>query len=120
MNHSLYWKQNRIKHGLPSFENSFQISAHRFDEKRHDKNKESSLKCIRAHVRFFGRNTDATSKRAASLSPVDSQKPERSCCYSLRCFRLFKAFFSKTISTVSSVTKSTRVSKRSKKSSIGD
>jgi hypothetical protein len=63
VNPSLYRKKDRIEKGLPSFENALQVRTYRFDEKRHDNNKEPSLNGICAHVTFCESNTDATRER---------------------------------------------------------
>jgi hypothetical protein len=57
-----------VKQSAPPFENTFKVRTDRFDEKRHDDNKEASLNGICAHVRFCESNTGATGERAASVS----------------------------------------------------
>jgi hypothetical protein len=63
MDQSLDRKKNRIDNGVPSFENPLEVGTNRFDEKRHDNNKEPSLNGICAHVTFCESNTDATRER---------------------------------------------------------
>ena len=69
-------------------------------------------------LHFARANTDATGEKPLRCQQHLAQ-PKRLCCYSFKCFRLFKAFFSKIVSKASGITKSARISTLSKKSFIG-
>ena len=51
MDQSLQRQKQWVKQSAPPFENAFKVRTDRFDEKRHDNNKEASLNGICVHVR---------------------------------------------------------------------
>jgi recombination DNA repair RAD52 pathway protein len=70
-------RQNQwVKQRAPPFENAFKVRTDRFDEKRHDNDKEASLNGICVHVKFVTANIAATGERAASAPPMVPQ-PKR-------------------------------------------
>jgi len=67
---SLQRQKQRVKQSAPPFENAFKVRTDRFDEKRHDDNKEACLNGICIHVKFVTANSAATGERAAPTPQV--------------------------------------------------